>query len=372
MKLLYIQDADPGSIAARIAKITDEWADHGITDWELRATQSRNALLLALAADAESGRQSVALVDLRSETGDIEQVGFRIVETIRRHPDLARVCRPVVCTEEMTAANARYADSVGAFAIIDTTWAYEQAGPTLTDAFEWALSQPAGELRLHRRRAMLLPAEGADEEDEERDQAAQFRAWFGFAPSDLHLALLWGMANAVELEFLKGYLAQAGLAVSPRAAKRQLERLQQAMASEVEAMDRPETARAEIARRFLAEVVPPQPDPLPELNWPMLKHVRSIWGSEREIVRRAFLEPGAGGVLEAFFDALVVPAGGASARHAAISEAIERAAVRRDLPIATTAAIAHRALHSLDDAWADHRLHGGDHATSLADCRVRE
>jgi hypothetical protein len=134
------------------------------------------------------------------------------------------------------------------------------------------------------------------------------------------------------------------------------------MASEVEAMDRPETARAEIARRFLAEAMPPEPDPLPELNWPMLTHVRELWKSERDMVRRAFLEPGANGVLVAFFESLVVPAGGASDRHVAISDAIERAAVRRDLPIATTAAIAHRALHSLDDAWADHRLHGADAA----------
>lgn len=366
MKLLYLQDADAGSLASRVAKITEEWADFGIEGWELRATQSRNALLRAVAADAESGQDSVALVDLRSETGDIEQVGFRIVETIRRRPDLARVCRPLICTEEMTAANARYADTVGAFAVIDTTWAYAQAGPTITEALDWALGETASELRLHRRRALLLPEEGADEDDEERDQEAHFRAWFGFAPNDLHLALLWGMANAVELEFLKSYVAEAGLAVSPRAAKRHLERLQQAMAVEVEAMDRPETARAEIARRFLAEVVPPQPDPLPELNWPMLAHVREIWESEREIVRRAFLEPGGAGVVEAFFESLIVPARGARDRHTALGRAIEHAAVRKDLPIATAAAIAHRALHALDDAWGDQRLHGVDGVVTVA------
>ncbi len=360
MNLLYLQDADPGSLAARVARITDEWSDFGIEGWALRATQSRNALLRALAADSEAGQDSVALIDLRSETGDIEQVGFRIVETIRRHPDLARVCRPMICTEEMTAANARYADSVGAFAVVDTTWAYAQDGPTLTELFQWALAEATGELRLHRRRARLLPQEGADEDDEQREQAAQFRAWFGFAPKDLHLALLWGMANAVELEFLKSYVAQAGLAASPRVAKRQLERLQQAMAAEVEAMDRPETARAEIARRFLAEVVPPQPDPLPEISWPMLAHVRDIWEHDREVVRRAFLEPGGVGVVEAFFEALVVPTHGAQDRHAAIGTAIERAAVRKDLPIAAAASLAHRALHALDDAWADQRLHGAD------------
>ena len=91
--------------------------------------------------------------------------------------------------------------------------------------------------------------------DEERSRTERFRRWFGFEPDDLDFKILWGMADAVELQFLREYFADQGWA-SNRAVKRAIEKLQAAMRPAKEELDRPEPTNAEIARSFLSEACP--------------------------------------------------------------------------------------------------------------------
>ena len=98
-----------------------------------------------------------------------------------------------------------------------------------------------------------------------------------------------GMAQAVELKLLLTSVTEAGVARSDRAARRRFERLQAAMAPDVEALDNPETARAEIGPRFLAESAPPEPPRFDELTWPKPQHIADVISAHPELREWAFL-----------------------------------------------------------------------------------
>ena len=98
-EIVYIFDANPIDLRGRVSQLRGAGVAGG---WEIRPTSSRNELLANLGRDAitRPKTQSVALIDLRSESGDLEQVGFRIIETIRRHEFLWKVSRPIIWVDE--------------------------------------------------------------------------------------------------------------------------------------------------------------------------------------------------------------------------------------------------------------------------------
>ena len=178
--------------------------------------------------------------------------------------------------------------------------------------------------------------------------------------------ILWGMAGAVELQFLDRYCATEGPATSVRAARKARERLQQAMRCEREELDRPEPTNAELARRFLAEALPGTPDPLAELSWPALSRVREL-RREPAILRLAFLEEDSPALLDRFFRALSAaesaqPSGADGGSHMGRLELIESAlrsvASDRRLPLPVIHGLVHRSCHSLSDASDDLRRLG--------------
>src|SRR4051794_39778338 len=106
--VVRIYDANRYDLRGR----TSQLRAAGITDrWKVEPTTSRNAFLAALEADVRTSprTQSVALVDCRAESGDLEQTGFRIVETIRRHELLWKATRPIIWVDELTEGNRLYA-----------------------------------------------------------------------------------------------------------------------------------------------------------------------------------------------------------------------------------------------------------------------
>ena len=115
-RLVYLYDASPINVRDRRVLLKDQLRRVGVLDeWEVRATPSRNALLMSLYADAAQrpARTSVTLLDLRAETGDLEQVGFKVCDRITRHPSLRRATRPVIWSDVHTAANLQYARGWG-------------------------------------------------------------------------------------------------------------------------------------------------------------------------------------------------------------------------------------------------------------------
>jgi len=105
--LVYLYDASPINVRDRRVLLEDQLRRVGmLDDWEVRATPSRNALLVSLYADAAGrpARASVTLIDLRAETGDLEQIGFKVCDRITRHPSLRRATRPGVAAERKAIA----------------------------------------------------------------------------------------------------------------------------------------------------------------------------------------------------------------------------------------------------------------------------
>jgi hypothetical protein len=140
------------------------------------------------------------------------------------------------------------------------------------------------------------------------------------------------MGEAVELKLLLTSVTEAGLARSERAARRRLEQLQTAMAPEVEALDSPDTARAEIARRFLAESAPPEPPRLQELTWPKPGHVADVMSAHPKLREWAFLVGEEPALLDRFLKIYEppVPHAGAGVRNEAIEDALKKLARRTD------------------------------------------
>ncbi len=124
-RLVYLYDASPINVRDRRVLLKDQLRRVGVLDeWEVGATPSRNALLVSLYADAarRPACTSVTLIDLRAETGDLDQIGFKVCDRITRHPSLRRATRPVIWSDVHTAANLQYARGVGAVALVDDEW----------------------------------------------------------------------------------------------------------------------------------------------------------------------------------------------------------------------------------------------------------
>lgn len=187
-RLVYLYDASPINVRDRRVLLKDQLRRVGVLDeWEVRATPSRNALLMSLYADAAQrpARTSVTLLDLRAETGDLEQVGFKVCDRITRHPSLRRATRPVIWSDVHTAANLQYARGVGAVAVVDDEWvdsgddAPDAPQAPLVDVLRGAWAQPA-ERHAHARAPRVFPKDSSSVEAEERDRRERFERWFGY------------------------------------------------------------------------------------------------------------------------------------------------------------------------------------------------
>ena len=347
---MYLYDASPIDVRDRRVLLEDQLRRAGVLDeWEVRATSSRNALLVSLYADAAQrrARASVTLIDLRAETGDLEQIGFKVCDRISRHPSLRRATLPVIWSDVHTASNLQYARGVGAVAVIDDEWVDSGSDARLVDVLQWAWAQPA-ERHANARALRVFPKDSSSVEAEDRERRERFERWFGYPPSDLDLefALLWGMAEAVELKLLLTSVTEAGVACSERAARRRLERLQAAMAPDVEALDNPETARAEIARRFLAESAPPEPPRFDELTWPKPQHIADVISAHPELREWAFLVGEEPALLDRFLALCEppLPHAGAGVRHEAIEGALKKLARANETSLASVHESVHRAV----------------------------
>ena len=359
--VVYIYDANPLDLREREVQLRQQLAAADVSErWEIRSANSRNQLLVSLAADhAEAPRvESTCLIDLRAETGDLDQGGFRICETIVRELRLNAITRPVIWTDTHTAANFQRAQQVGAVAVVDDEWVDRGKDGPLAQVLDWALTQPASPSTAVGSEPRVFPDSAASLEDERSRRREAFERWFGFPPMDLHFALLWGIADAVELSFLKDYVAHKGLARSERSAKRELEKLEAAMRDEVREMERPGPARAELARRFLAEVVPSQPNPLEELSWPRLTHVREVLHEREDLVRWAYLPPGGRRLLDRFFNCLSDRQGGVKGREASINSACEELAHGSPETVDQLRRYVRFIAQAIDDSWADWRKNG--------------
>jgi hypothetical protein len=363
-RLVYLYDASRIDVRDRRVLLEDQLRRAGVLDeWEVRATPSRNALLVSLYADAAQrpARASVTLIDLRAETGDLEQIGFKVCDRITRHPSVRRATRPVIWSDIPTAANLQYARGVGAVAVIDDEWVDGGSDAPLVDVLRWAWAEPAA-CRANARAPRVFPKDSSSVEAEERERRERFERWFGYPPSDLDLefALLWGMAEAVEFKLLLTSVTEAGLARSERAARRRLEQLQAAMAPDVEALDNPETARAEIARRFLAEWAPPEPPRFDELTWPKPQHIANVISTHPRLREWAFLVGEESALLDRFLALYEPPPphAGAGVRHEAIEGALKKLARANGATFARLHEPVHRAMWAVEDAFCDWRDYG--------------
>lgn len=354
--IAFVYDANPLDRRGRQSQIEDQLTIAGVRDrWEVHATSSRNQLLVSLDADRSRrpARESTTLIDLRAETGDLDQKGFRICQTIVSEPHLNVITRPIIWTDTHTAANFQRSQEVGAIAVVDDGWVDQGRGGPLAEVLEWAVTQPASPSASVGAATHVFPQNSGSLEDERLRRNECFERWFDFSPTDLHFALLWGMADSVELEFLKTYLTRRKLARTKRSAKRELERIETAMSDRVQEMERPGPARAEIARRFLAEIVPPHPNPLDELGWPRLEHVRELMYDRQDIVRWAYLPPDGARLLQQFFARLEDSARGIAAREAVIDRACGDVAEALGSSVSATRALIRRFALAVDDAFAD-------------------
>lgn len=361
--IIDLHHAEPAELRQRRRDLEDQF--EGREGIEIVANSSRNAFLAGI-ANRESDERSIALIDLRSETGDIEHSGLRIIQTIRRNPAIASRTVPVIWTDHVSNSNVAATREVGAAAMISDAWVDEAKAHELSGAIDRvaATTDTDGFLAFPPRATTGSLVE--DPDDAARAEA--FERWFGFGAKEIHFHLLWGMANAVELEFLKEYLAEVGIASSTPAAKGQLERLQLAIRPDIEALDRPESGNPEVARRFLAELMPPDFDPLPELNWPRLATVQTLLLEDPIVVENAFLTDETVAMLELFLSerrpvdvTQKRPKG--SEIYLAIEDAVDAVAKAFGQPSAVTFNTIHHAAHSIDDAYWDLRRHGTPDAT---------
>lgn len=366
----YLYDPSPIYARDRSVLLKDQLRSAGVlVEWEVRATASRNSLLLSLYADAAERptRPSVTLIDLHAESGDLKQIGFKVCDRITRHPSLRRATRPVIWADIHTAANLQYARSVGALAVIEDEWVDSGGAAPLVEVLRWASAQPSHR-GMTQSPPRVFPKDSSSVEAEERERRARFERWFGYSAVDLNLefALLWGMAEAVELKLLLASVTHDGLASSERVARRRLERLQAAMSPDVEALDSPETARAEIARRFLAESAPPEPPRFDELSWPKPRHVADVLSEHPNVRHWAFLVGEEPGLLDRFLDLYEPPQPHAPAvlRYEAIEDAIRAIARTNGAPFARLHDSVHRAMSAVDDAFSDWRDHGEPNSLS--------
>jgi hypothetical protein len=361
---VYLFDGSEADLRGRTSQIEAAGLD---AIWDVGATASRNQLLTWIDRDATSSpkRLSVALIDCRTESGDLEQLGFRIVESIRRHAYLWKATRPAIWVDHLSREHEGCARGVGADAVIDDAWVDSDPRAALTRVVEWCQRRPVAPYgRVGEPEVFTDDTSAFDREIEQRD--ARFRRSFGFAPDELDYMILWGMAGAVELQFLDCYCSEHGWAASARSARKAREKLQQAMRGEREELDRAEPTNAELARRFLADALPGTPDPLAELSWPAFSQIREIRRLPL-ILTSAFLEADAEAVLDQFL-AVVAEAGrrappagsrgSSGGRLELIESTLRRLAADRGEPFLRVHGLVHRSCHALSDAYDDWRRVG--------------
>ena len=359
--IIHLHHAEPRELRQRVRDVRDGF--DGRPEIEIVSTPSRNELLMTI-SDSPPGSDAVALIDLRSETGDIEQSGLRIAKSISTNPHLCERVVAAIWTDHISNSNAIGAAASGARALISDAWVDEAPGNVLAGAIERVLSSKPGDFYAFPPRPTIDPWDG-DPDDAVRAQA--FERWFGFTPRAIHFHLLWGLANSVELEFLKEHLAEIEVAGTPSAAKGQLGRLQDNMRGDIEALDRPESGNAEIARRFLAEMIPPDLDPISELNWPRLSTIQEALLENDDAIRYSFVDDASLEMLRVFLRELTVPPGGSgrlrgSEMYKAIDDAVAKVARLTDTPEAVAFNSIHLAAHSIDDARWDLRRFGPPNA----------
>jgi hypothetical protein len=185
-RLVYLYDANRIDVRGRRVLLEEQLRRAGVLDeWEVRATPSRNALLVSLYADAAQrpARASVTLIDLRAETGDLEQIGFKVCDRITRHPSVRRATRPVIWSDIPTAANLQYARGVGAVAVVDDEWVDSGSDAPLVDVLRWAWAEPVD--RGNACAPRVFPKDSSSVEAEQRERRERFERWFGYPPSDL-------------------------------------------------------------------------------------------------------------------------------------------------------------------------------------------
>ena len=366
MRRLYLHDANPSDLRDRRARVEQQLRAVGaLDDWDVCATPSRNVLLVSVAHDAarREPRQSVTLIDLRAETGDLEQRGFSVCRTLARVPLLRGVTRPLIWTDVHTAANLQYARTVGALGVIDDEWVDGGDDAPLVEVLRWAWAiaptRPA--LTLPR----VFPDDHSSIEEENRQRLERFQRWFGFTPHapDLDYVLLWGLAEAVELKFLLEWVTEVGFATSERAARAELERLQKAMSDDVDAFDGPGPARAEVARRFLAETAPAEPSRMAELEWPRPERITQILAQHPRLREWAFNTPDDDRLLREFLERYPAPPAPPARitpeeRHETIAATVDAIARADQRPIAATHEVIRLAACAVEDAFFDWRNHG--------------
>jgi hypothetical protein len=142
------------------------------------------------------------------------------------------------------------------------------------------------------------------------------------------------------------------------------------MSSQVEAYDGPEPARAEIARRFLAEMAPPEPSPLAELSLPKPEPVLELLDRRPDVVRWAYLTGREQETLRWFARAYepASPRAKAAGRQRAIDAAIGRVVASTGEKRLLVHALTHTALWALHDAFCDWRDHGPPELVSPGGC----
>ena len=254
MDTVYLYDPDPHDLGERERVVRAQLTGSALDDWAIRAIPSRNALLLALRDDALAGRGSVAFIDLREDDLDISYQGYRIVDTIRRHPDISISSRPLVWTSYATRAVVDQCNAVGAFGVVSDSWILNTPGAPLSEIVRWAFAQRP----VHRRFGnpfRTYHRAGTDPEAEEKTRDARFREWFRLPCSPEYYALLWGIAHEVDKTYLMHYLADRLVVTSPKAAEKRIEQLRAAMHARFAGRN-----DAITARQFLAQIMPAAPN----------------------------------------------------------------------------------------------------------------
>lgn len=112
---IFVHDENQGDLATSVRQLRD----HGIGSDQLTTFPSRLDLLAGV---AEAGRRVVVLVDLQADDRhDQNYSGHRIIETIRRHQNLAPYGRPLAYTVHARPDVIALAQRHGALGLISKT-----------------------------------------------------------------------------------------------------------------------------------------------------------------------------------------------------------------------------------------------------------
>lgn len=118
--------------------------------WKLEAYTSRIELLDRVgaieAARSTSGslhRRAVVLADLAANDADLRYVGFELIETLSRHPELRAASARVVVSRHFDGEIVEHAQAVGAHAVIDLDWLESSSADEIAEALQTIAMRPA-------------------------------------------------------------------------------------------------------------------------------------------------------------------------------------------------------------------------------------